>query len=397
MAAANSQEAAQGFDSETGQVYVERTCKAGPMTPDWTWKSRGNLDYCLTRSHNQAGPGSSSLRETSIRKVLAALYNLTPDLLQTLPLHLVRELWLEIERSQLDSLRTWKVFTSVFANQRNDRPVNKMLVLSESTTNLLECIMHIVSPSFQFITFITLSNISCLRNDLIQLSRLTNLGMLRITTGFPDSTGVSLEDRIIRAWGRAAAESGAFTKLRILVCKYQTHLTSEVFAYLRDFPALDVVVLDGCWSLGGVAEEAEKHEWHATAHSKLRHDSLGYRSPPWKDIYSRLLNNKNLSVIEAMGEASDHDENSVPILDVSMVSAVQPASLQLNRCQNLSDHAWYFRRKGRCADPGSLPMLRPQRRARAEDPDARSQALKKPAMRSSQQRTMKDSLADFQI
>ncbi|KAL8902228.1 MAG: hypothetical protein Q9192_000103 [Flavoplaca navasiana] len=396
MAAGNAQAPAQGFDSETGQVYVETTCKAGSMTPDWTWKSRGNLD-CLTRSHNQAGSGSSSLREISIRKVLAALYNLTPDLLETLPLPLVRELWLEIETSQLDSLRTWKVFASVFANQRNDRPVNKMLVLSESTTNLLECIMHIVSPSFQFITFLTLSNISCSRRDLIQLSRLTNLGMLRITTGYPDSTGVSLEDRIIRAWGRAAAESGAFTKLRILVSKYQTHLTSKVFAYLRDFPALDVVVLDGCWSWGGVAEEAEKHEWHTTAHSKLRHDSLGYRSPAWKDIYCRLLDNRNLSVIEAMGEASENDENSVPILDVSMVSAVQPASLQLNRCQNLSDHTWYFRRKGRCAHTGSLPMLRPQRRSRAEDPDARSQAPKKPAVRSSQHRNMKDSLADFQI
>ena len=92
----HSQAAAQGFDSETGQVFIETTCRAGPMTPDWTWKTQGNLES-VTKYIN-AGSGSASLRDISIRKFLANSFNLTPDMIETLPLHLACRLWLEIKR-----------------------------------------------------------------------------------------------------------------------------------------------------------------------------------------------------------------------------------------------------------------------------------------------------------
>lgn len=91
-----SQASAQGFDPETGQVYIERTCRAGPMTPDWTWKTRGNLESVT--NYINAGSGCSSLRDISIRKFLANIFNLTPDMIEPLPLHLARRLWLEIKR-----------------------------------------------------------------------------------------------------------------------------------------------------------------------------------------------------------------------------------------------------------------------------------------------------------
>lgn len=87
---------AKGFDPDTGQVYMERTCKAGSMTPDWTWKTPRRLESSIERL-NHAAPGSASLRDISIRTVLANLFNLSPGMMETLPLHLTRQLWLKIK------------------------------------------------------------------------------------------------------------------------------------------------------------------------------------------------------------------------------------------------------------------------------------------------------------
>ncbi|KAL8757231.1 MAG: hypothetical protein Q9199_002378 [Rusavskia elegans] len=307
------QASAQGFDSETGQVYMESTCRAGSMAPDWTWKTRRSLESSIKRL-DHAGPGSASLRDISIRTVLANTFNLTPDMMETLPLHLTRQLWLETKSSQLDSLRTWKIFASLFAKQRSDRLENKTLVLSESSMGLIECIRHIDSPSFHFITFLSLSDFSCSRSDLIHLSRLTNLGMLTIIAR--DSSWVSLEDSIVRAWGRAASESGAFSRFRILVCRFQTYFTGRVFTYFQDFPALDMVLLDQCRVFKGLTDQATKHKWHAKEHSRLRRDAV--ELPAWKDIYSGLFKKGALFDIEAIHKPFENDKDLEPILDVSL-------------------------------------------------------------------------------
>ncbi|KAI4099001.1 MAG: hypothetical protein LQ339_006194 [Xanthoria mediterranea] len=315
---------AKGFDPDTGQVYMERTCKAGSMTPDWTWKTPRRLESSIERL-NHAAPGSASLRDISIRTVLANLFNLSPGMMETLPLHLTRQLWLKIKSSQLDSLRTWKVFASLFAMQRSDRIENKRLVLSGSNMNITECIKHIDSPSFHFITFLNLSDFSCSRSDLIHLSRLANLGMLTISTR--DPSWISLEDGIVRAWGRAASETGAFSRLRILVCRFQTYITAKSFVYLQDFPALDLVLLDQCRVSEGLTNQAAQQEWHAKEYSRLRSDAVDL--PAWKDIYSGLLKKGALLDIEAMHKPFENDEDSEPILDVSQYMVISPkGSLQ---------------------------------------------------------------------
>ncbi|KAL8675413.1 MAG: hypothetical protein Q9168_000244 [Polycauliona sp. 1 TL-2023] len=387
---------AQGFESESGQVFIERTCKAGSMTPEWTWQTRRSLQT-LNQWLNHDGPGSPSLRDISIRKVLANTLNLTPAVMETLPLHLTHRLWLEIETSLLfsglDSLRTWKIFASAFVYQGNLRLVDKSLVISESTTHLTECINHIVSPPFHFITFLSLSDLSCSRTELIQLSRLTNLGMLKIAA--QDSSYVSLEDSIIRAWGRAACEAGAFSRFRILVCKSQINITGRIFAYFRDFPALDMVLLDRCSVSPAFLGQSRKHDWHAEEHSKLGHDPDALVLPAWKDLYSDSWKKRALFDKEALHESFEPNEGLQPILSVSLGSTVNVTSGMYSLSPALPDNIWLFRRDGLRHGNGSLVGRCPQKRLLAEDSEASSRLSKRPALRSSRQRTMKDMLADF--
>lgn len=84
------------FDKESGQVYTEQTCKAGPSIPDWLLKSRGSIKQ-VTNFVN-IGPGCSSLRAMSRRCIVFNAFNLTPEAIEALPVHLAQRVWQEITR-----------------------------------------------------------------------------------------------------------------------------------------------------------------------------------------------------------------------------------------------------------------------------------------------------------
>lgn len=96
----------------------------------------------------------------------------------------------------------------------------------------------IISPSLNWITSLTLSNIICSRTDLIQISQITNIGSLSVGPNV-QAEGVGIDDSIIRSWSRLAVDSDAFSVLRILNCHSQKEMTPRIFTYLDQFPSLD--------------------------------------------------------------------------------------------------------------------------------------------------------------
>ncbi|KAI4245727.1 MAG: hypothetical protein L6R40_002255 [Gallowayella cf. fulva] len=383
---------AQGFDPDSGQVYVERTCRAAPMTPNWTWKTRGTIKSVT--KYTKAGSGCASLRDTSIRRFLANSFYLTPETLGPLPSHLKRQLWLEIKRNELDSLRNWKVFAAAFANdtELDESFEGKKLTLPDSAPILAEYTRHISSPSLTWITFLTLTSLSCTRTNLIQVSRLTNLGMLTIGTSDPVyDTG--LEDNVVRAWGRAASEAGAFTKLRILVCRSQFNMTSKVFTYLQHLPALDMLLLDGRYcNHTKFSFQAKKHEWEAVDEGRFRAEPFAIRTFAWKDIYGNLSAKGalfNLNPVEDNHEGRKHLE---PILDITLGAKTSPSQENPLKSKDL----WLLRGKSRCSGTDILPTVDDKKRLLEQDSRAGILSSKKRVVRSSWKRTSKDLLADFQ-
>src|SRR5205809_114074 len=82
----------------------------------------------------------------------------------------------------------------------------------------------IVSEPFHWITHLSISNVTFSRSELVNLSKLVNIGALDILSSprFPQNTLGTMEDGIVRAWSRAATEEGAFSKLRVLMLRYHT-------------------------------------------------------------------------------------------------------------------------------------------------------------------------------
>ncbi|KAL8683977.1 MAG: hypothetical protein Q9186_000007 [Xanthomendoza sp. 1 TL-2023] len=355
------------------------------MTPDWTWKTRGSIESFT--KYNHAGSGCASLRSMSIRKFLANTFNVTPEILEPLPLHLKRQLWLEIKKGELDSLRNWKVFAATLTNEGIK---SKRLKLPHSSPSLDECIRHVTSPSFTWITFLTLANLSCTRTELIQVFRLTNLGMLTIDTS--DQSGSGLEDSIVRAWGRAASEAGAFTKFRILVCRSQSGITGKSFTYIQDFPALDMVLLDDCcYGLAEFVNQAEKYGWQAVGKGQLRPEAASVRSFAWRAIYQNLSEKGALFNVCPLDDSYKGNSHH-PVLDIVLgASAGHPPRIGL-----YSNDLWLLHRKSRCNGGRHFPAVQNKKRPLEQVPEAGILSSKKRVIRDSRRQNLNDLWADFQ-
>lgn len=175
------------------------------------------------------------------------------------------------------------------------------------------------SPTFQWLTFLTLSNISCLRNNLINLSRMANLGALTIGQGVltPD---VGLEDGIVRAWSNAAAEADAFSMLRVLNLREQKHITPRIFAYLHRFPSLALLNFEACSTGIKNKEAALASGWrYKTGRMLNEHLSeIGKFDKTWDSAVHASFRAAGAYGIERLTAEGVEAVNSLPVLHFSL-------------------------------------------------------------------------------
>lgn len=90
-----SKDSLKKFDADSGQVYSEVTCRMGPMSADWVWKTKGSTESA--RRFRSIGPGCASLENMAIRSVVANSSSLTPEAMQDIPWLLAQKIWLRIK------------------------------------------------------------------------------------------------------------------------------------------------------------------------------------------------------------------------------------------------------------------------------------------------------------
>jgi hypothetical protein len=129
----------------------------------------------------------------------------------------------------------------------------------------------LISKTFDFITSLSIS-VTCPVIELVQLAKITNLGILEIIN--PDSSGKissGVGDIVLRAWSREADKNGAFSVLRMLRLWNHADLTWKSLQHIRSFPALGLFDIRDC----GIADdnkvvlEAEKVGWVIIRNSNL--------------------------------------------------------------------------------------------------------------------------------
>lgn len=245
---------------------------------------------------------------------------------------------------------------------------------------------QVISPSFAWVNFLTLDDIILSRTDLLQLSRLTNLGVLTVGR----MRGDDLDDNIIRAWGRAASEVGAFSRFRILVCSWQHSITERIFTYFEDFPELGLYVVDRHSYSSAFMDEGKKHNWRMMKDLPMRINSLEVETPsfcPWYDVYSRCVEGGVFddNKLDHRGEGAGQ---GLAVLDLSSrahgtLDTLQRADTRL------------FARTSRCtSDKTHTPHL-DRKRTSDESSEAKHLFPRKRTIRTSRQRHMGDMISEF--
>jgi len=171
----------------------------------------------------------------------------------------------------------------------------------------------LLSPSFHWIVHLTISNFAFSRAEIASLSKLVNLGALTIGES---PTGTVLDDGIIRAWARAATESGAFSMLRVLILKAQKEITPQSFAYLNQFPSLALFNTENCLLGPKTKTEALALGWKYRTGEDLT-DSLNkgaLTDVSWDAIVRALFRQAGAYNADHLGQESVEAIDSLPVL-----------------------------------------------------------------------------------
>ena len=249
----------------------------------------------------------------------------------------------------------------------------------------------ITSPSFNWITFLTLSNITCSRADLVNVSKLTNIGALTIGRGvWIGETGP--DDSIVRAWSRAAAEANAFSMLRVLVCRSKKEITPRSFTYFNQFPALALFIVEDCNFGLRDKEQARSLGWKYRTGKDLSEFFIGggLTDHKWDSTMHASFRCGGAYGIEHLTAEGVEAIDSLPVLHFSLGGDPPDAALDLQtdgrtRC---------FQRVLRLVTV-SMTQNAAAKRPVSEAVPVSGQPRKKPTIRSSKQQSFDDLLSGF--
>ena len=251
--------------------------------------------------------------------------------------------------------------------------------------SLEDYIRPLISPSFRWLTFLTLSHITCRRSDLISLSQVLNLGALTISQGIltPD---IGLEDGVVRAWSSAAAETGAFSMLQVLNFREQKHITSKVFNYLNSFPSLALISFEDC-SVGVKDKEAALAcGWKRKTGRRLNEFPFetGKVNETWDSAVQACFRAAGPYSVERMTANGIEAIKSLPVLHFSLGAKPRDAGLSTNGSYKLQ---CFERIKGwtQFGESSKDPKQSLSQGVQVDGP-----ARKKPVLRASKQQSAND-------
>lgn len=295
---------------------------------------------------------------------------------------------------QLDSVQTWKAFASAYALEHHASLKRRYQVIETPNIRLGNYIKPISSPSLDWITFLNLSNITCSRIDLIQISQLANIGALTIG---PDvqAEEIGLDDSIIRSWARIAATSKAFSMLRVLGFRSQKDITYRIFSHLAQFPALAIFNVEDC-NLGSQnMSNAVCHGWKYRTGKELS-DCLvkgGTTEAAWDSVTHASFQLGAQYNVEALTAEGVEAIDGLPRLQLSLGGLPRPAAVDASGNGSLrSFYRSMLATPRENATTASSPKKRPWSQSQAS---AGNKAIKTPALRVSKQQNMEDLLMGF--
>lgn len=251
----------------------------------------------------------------------------------------------------------------------------------------------LVSAPVEWITFLTLSNVTVSRTELINLSNLANIGVLTIGSGV-QTPDVGLEDSVVRAWSRAAADSDAFSLLRVLNLRHQYEITTTVFQYLHGFPSLALFNLDDCCIGPKDRVMATTSGWRYRTGKILNEhlQSLEKVDVTWDSVVHACFHAGSAYGITSMTMTAEGVDaiNNLPVLHFTLGTAT--SYVRLNAAGNYNLHC--FERVAQWG-PRQDSEPRSPKKPFGTTETSKNQPRKKPMLRASKAQSMGDLFTQF--
>ena len=282
---------------------------------------------------------------------------------------------------QLDSVKVWKAFACAFPHEVDATLKYKRHTILKPDMKLADYMKPIISPSLTWITSLTLCNITCSRTDLIQISRIVNIGTLSVGPNV-QAEGVGIDDSIIRSWSRLAVDSDAFGVLRVLSCYSQKEMTPRIFTYLEQFPSLDLFNVSDSYLGGSGNLIALKHNWEAKTVVDLNNLLVSSEGWGWDSATVACFRRQGHFCTESLTEDAAKRIDGIPVLELGLGPVPVPTVNLQCFCRT---------KRGGCQrnDPLEKSNKRNLEEVQPKLP------RKKPTVRASKQQNLEDVLVDF--
>lgn len=258
---------------------------------------------------------------------------------------------------------------------------------------LLEYIKPVTSTSFDWITFLNLSNITCSRTDLVQISQLANIGNLTLGPAI-QAPDIGLDDSVIKSWGKTAVTSNAFSMLRVLNCRLQREITSRVFDHLSQFPALAVFNVEDC-NLGPQEKPtALQRGWKYRTGRELS-DWLvkgGTKGAGWNSISHACFRSGGYLSTEALTAEGVEVVNALPALHLSLGGSPKDAAVDTTGDQSMKS---FYRTSPNMREHTEYVRSSNKRPLAELQPPGRNTVCKKPLVRLPKLQNIDDLLSAF--
>lgn len=229
-----------GYDWSSGLAFAETVVGVTSK------QSRDNLaTRCLGRKPEYVPlpKGAQTLGSIVMRKLLCNLSSLDEPL-TTVPTAILEQIWTAICRSQLDSIKVWRLFA---VSRIGNKSLIKSNTVSFKAGRMESLVTAVRSPSLTWLTNLVVYVDGLEPTTLMQIANINTLRRLHIVQiTSPRRAPPVFEDRMFRSWAESAKSTGALSKLSMLFVYQCPGFTSLSLGPLRSFPALEELCIYRC-------------------------------------------------------------------------------------------------------------------------------------------------------
>ncbi|PYH82013.1 hypothetical protein BO82DRAFT_334985 [Aspergillus uvarum CBS 121591] len=257
-------------DRNSGQVYLESSKEpslASSKGASWVHET----PFLPERWDKQAmARGAPSLRHAATRQALSNQRNLRPELFAAVPWRLAKSLWDILGQCNKQTTYAWRLLATAYPEEFRKIAADRVMKIESPLMPMQDYLSLVKSDSLSWGAILTLAATYARVPDLVGLANIPNLIALEIATPLQyegvedesDAPMVDLNDRVMRSWSELAQNSAGFANLRVLMLQFQSNISSVTLRYLRDLPALQLLVLNGCRAIpAGAAAGFELEGW----------------------------------------------------------------------------------------------------------------------------------------